>query len=108
MDSQLASCIENKWAFSIATDYNPNCRILSMPFIGSLVTTRMGLDPFAALVAATRNPATTLSHQEISGTLAEGSRADLSVIWSDSVDGWCQTPGENPISSTVINGSIVN
>ena len=108
MDSQLASCIENKWAFSIATDYNPNCRILSMPFIGSLVTTRLGLDPFAALVAATRNPATTLAHQEISGTLAEGSRADLSVIWSDSVDGWCQTPGENPISSTVINGSIVN
>ena len=79
-----------------------------MPFIGSLVTTRMGMDPFAALVAASRNPATTLDNPEVTGTIAEGSRADLSVIWSDSVDGWCQTPGENPISTTIINGSIVN
>ena len=108
MDAPLASCIENEWAFSIATDYNPNCRILSMPFIGSLVTTRMGMDPFAALVAASRNPATTLDNPEVTGTIAEGLRADLSVIWSDSVDGWCQTPGENPISTTIINGSIVN
>ena len=108
MDAPLSSCIENEWAFSIATDYNPNCRILSMPFIGSLVTTRMGMDPFAALVAATRNPATTLSQADITGTIAEGSRADMSVIWSDSVDGWCQTPGENPISFTIVGGSIVN
>ena len=108
MDAPIANCIENEWAFSIATDYNPNCRILSMPFIGSLATMRMGLDPFAALVAASRNPATTLGQQEVTGTIARGSKADLSVIWSDSVDGWCQTPGENPISLTIIDGSIVN
>ena len=108
MDAPLASCIENDWAFSIATDFNPNCRILSMPFIGSLITTRMGMDPFAALVAASRNPATTLDQPDVTGTIAQGSKADLSVIWSDSVDGWCQTPGENPISSTIIGGSIVN
>jgi len=108
MDAPLTECIEHEWAFSIATDYNPNCRILSMPFVGSLVTTRLGMDPFAALVTATRNPSTTLGQPDISGTITEDSRADLNIIWSDSVDGWCQTPGENPISSTIIRGSIVN
>ena len=108
LDSPLSQCIENNWAFSLATDYNPNCRILSMPFIGNLATTRMGLDPFAALVAATRNPSTTLDDPSITGTIVESCRADLNILWSQSVDGWCQTPGENPIVSTIIGGSIVN
>ena len=108
LDSPLNQCIENNWAFSLATDYNPNCRILSMPFIGNLATTRMGLDPFAALVAATRNPSTTLDDPSINGTIVESSRADLNILWSQSVDGWCQTPGENPIVTTIIGGSIVN
>jgi len=79
-----------------------------MPFIGNLATTRMGLDPFAALVAATRNPSTTLDDPSITGTIVESCRADLNILWSQSVDGWCQTPGENPIVSTIIGGSIVN
>jgi imidazolonepropionase len=108
LDSPLSQCIENNWAFSLATDYNPNCRILSMPFIGNLATTRMGLDPFAALVAATRNPSTTLDDPSITGTIVESCRADLNILWSQSVDGWCQTPGENPIVTTIIGGSIVN
>ena len=108
LDLPLGQCIENNWAFSLATDYNPNCRILSMPFIGNLATTRMGLDPFAALVAATRNPSTTLDDPSITGTIVESCRADLNILWSQSVDGWCQTPGENPIVTTIIGGSIVN
>ena len=107
LDSPLNKCIEENWAFSLATDYNPNCRILSMPFIGNLATSRMGLDPFAALVAATRNPSTTLDDPEVTGTIAERARADINILWSQSVDGWCQTPGENPVISTIIAGSIV-
>ena len=108
LDSPLNECIENKWPFALASDYNPNCRILSMPFIGNLSTTRMGLDPFAALVACTRNPSTTLDEPDVTGTIENNGRADLNILWSESVDGWCQTPGENPIVSTIIAGSIVN
>jgi imidazolonepropionase-like amidohydrolase len=79
-----------------------------MPFIGNLATSRMGLDPFAALVAATRNPSTTLDDPDVTGTIAEGSRADINILWSQTVDGWCQTPGENPVIATIIEGSIVN
>ena len=108
LDSPLSTCIEENWTFSLATDYNPNCRILSMPFIGNLATSRMGLDPFAALVAATRNPSSTLDDPEVTGTIVEGARADINILWSQSVDGWCQTPGENPVITTIIAGSIVN
>jgi imidazolonepropionase-like amidohydrolase len=68
----------------------------------------MGLDPFAALVASTRNPSTTLDEPDVTGTIEKNGRADLNILWSESVDGWCQTPGENPIVSTIIAGSIVN
>ena len=108
LDSPLSKCIEEEWAFSLATDYNPNCRILSMPFIGNLATTRLGLDPLAALVAATRNPSTTLDDPDVTGTIVERGRADINILWSESVDGWCQTPGENPVITTIIAGSIVN
>lgn len=106
LESPLNDCINNNWPFSLATDYNPNCRILSMPFIGNLVTTRLDLDPFAALVATTRNPSTTLGDIDVTGTIEEGSRADLNILWSQSVDGWCQTPGENPIVTTIVGGTL--
>ena len=32
----IADCVQNDWAFSLATDFNPNCWTLSIPFIGSL------------------------------------------------------------------------
>ena len=38
-------CISEDWPFSIATDFNPNCPITSLPLIGSLVTHRLGVDP---------------------------------------------------------------
>ena len=99
--------MENEWAYSLATDFNPNCRILSLPFIANICGTRMGLDPLAALIASTVNPATTLGDESITGRIAEGESANLNIVWSTDVDGWCQTPGENPFSDTIISGSIV-
>ncbi len=107
LDLPLQECVERGWAFSLATDYNPNCEITSIPFIGNLATSRMGLDPFATLIACTRNPSTTLGDAEITGTIEEGGRADLNILNSQSVDAWCQTPGENQIMSTILSGSIV-
>ncbi|SVA98027.1 uncharacterized protein METZ01_LOCUS150881 [marine metagenome] len=107
LDLPLQKCVERGWAFSLATDYNPNCEITSIPFIGNLATSRMDLDPFATLIACTRNPSTTLGDAEITGTIEEGGRADLNILNSQSVDAWCQTPEENQIMSTILSGSIV-
>lgn len=105
----ISKCIEEDWAFSTATDFNPNCPINSLPFIGSLLSHRLGIDPIATLVSVTRNPATTLfDESEMRGVLAKGKQADLNVLWSSSADSWCQTPGSSPVSMTMIRGEVVN
>ena len=96
----IQDCIENNWIFSLATDFNPNCQTLSLPFVGSLVTHRLGIDPLTALVACTRNPASTLN-DELDGSVGSlhvGGPADFNILNSEYVDYWCQTPGVSPIS----------
>ena len=109
LELPMNKCIREDWPFSIATDFNPNCPITSLPFIGSIVVHRLGVDPIASLVAATRNPATTMfDGEEPRGVLSEGSIADMNVLWSSSADSWCQTPGSSPVRNTIKNGIIVN
>jgi len=110
LDLPIKKCIEEDWPFSLATDFNPNCPITSLPLIGSIVTHRMGIDPIAALAAVTRNPATTMFQENdgVRGVIAEGRVADINVLWSSSADSWCQTPGSSPVKFTFKNGSIVN
>ena len=47
LDLPIKKCIREDWPFSIATDFNPNCPITSLPLIGSFVTHRLGVDPIA-------------------------------------------------------------
>ena len=110
LDLPIMKCINEDWPFSIATDFNPNCPITSLPMIGSLVTHRMGIDPIATLAAVTRNPATTMFEDsgEVRGVITEGGIADLNILWTSSADSWCQTPGTSPVRYTMKNGSIVN
>ena len=109
LDLPIKKCISEDWPFSIATDFNPNCPITSLPLIGSLVTHRLGVDPIASLVAVTRNPATTMfDGEEPRGIISEGSIADMNILWSSSADSWCQTPGTSPVRVTIKNGNIVN
>ena len=68
----------------------------------------MDLDPFATLIACTRNPSTTLDDAEITGTIGVGGRADLNILNSQSVDAWCLTPAENQFMFTILAGSVVN
>lgn len=105
----MKKCVENSWAFSIATDFNPNCNTISMPFIGSLATHRCGIDPITALTASTRNPSTTMVNKENGalGVILENNSASLNILHSKKVESWCQTPGMNPISKTMVNGIIV-
>ena len=109
IDLPIKQCIDEDWPFSTATDFNPNCPITSLPFIGSILSHRLGIDPIISLVSITRNPATTMFNDDnVRGVVAEGRAADLNVLWSTSADSWCQTPGTSPVSLTMIDGSIVN
>ena len=69
LDLPLKQCMDAGVSFSLATDFNPNCPSLSLPFVASLAVHRMKLDPVASLVAITRNPATSL---DCSGTAHRG------------------------------------
>ncbi len=98
-------CVENAWAWSLASDFNPNCQSLSMPMAGSLAAHRMGVDPLEALAAATRNPATTMTNGNIvDGIIGIGAKANFNVLHSHLIESWCQTPGQSPISETYIMG----
>ena len=105
----IKKCVENSWAFSIASDFNPNCNTISMPFVGSLATHRCGIDPITALAASTRNPSTTLRNNENKnyGVISENNSASFNILHSNKVESWCQSPGMNPISKTIANGIIV-
>jgi imidazolonepropionase len=104
----IGKCLDNEWAFSLATDFNPNCNSLSIPFSGSLAAHRCGIDPISALTAVTRNPSTTLGYgADIPvGSISVGMDADLNILKGHEVEKWCQTPGMNPISSTIIKGIL--
>ena len=106
----IKKCVENSWAFSIASDFNPNCNTISMPFVGSLATHRCGIDPITALAASTRNPSTTLRNNENKnyGVISENNSASFNILHSKKVESWCQSPGMNPIFKTLANGIIVN
>jgi imidazolonepropionase len=110
LDLPILKCIEEDWPFSLATDFNPNCPITSLPLVGSMASHRMGVDPIATLAAVTRNPATTMFQEsdETRGVISEGSIADMNVLWSTSADSWCQTPGTSPVKITFKDGVIVN
>ena len=93
----LTRNIEEGWKWSLATDFNPNCRSLSIPFVGSLAVHRMRIPPIAALIAVTTNAASTLNVEQGVGKLVEGGVADLNILRTKSADGWCQMPGDNSV-----------
>ena len=57
--------IESQLPWTIATDFNPNNQILSLPFIGSCLVQRCNVDPLAALAACTINAGFTTPHNSI-------------------------------------------
>ena len=96
--------------WSIATDYNPNCKINSMTFLGSLLVQRCGIHPMNALMAATRNPAETTPHPSgmNHGRIEVGAVANFNVLNSKYWEAWCLQPSESPILSTCLNGNLIH
>ena len=98
----IQQCIDEGWAWSLATDFNPNCKSLSIPMVGSLATHRLKIDPIAALAAVTRNPACGLdqSGDFVEGVIAEGAVANFNELQSGLIESWCQSPGHSSIEKT--------
>jgi len=101
-------CIESEFAWCAATDFNPNCQIMSLPFIGNLLSQRMGVDPLASLVAVSRNSACVTEHGKglKHGMLIEGGAADLNILDSPFWESWCQRPGISPFAATMVGGEF--
>ena len=95
--------------WSVASDFNPNCRTLSLPFIGSILTQRCGVDPLVALAATSRNPSETTPHRTglVHGRIQEGGVASLNVVDGPFWQAWCLQPGINPFHATMLEGEMV-
>lgn len=100
---------EKEIPWTIATDFNPNNQILSLPFIASILVQRCNVDPLAALAACTINASFTTPHEtnERHGVIAKGAVANLNILQSHQWESWCLSPGHSSVGSTVLNGKLL-
>ena len=102
-------CIANNVQWSIATDFNPNCRTLSLPFVASILVQRNEITPITALAACTRNSAQTTPHPSglVHGQICEGGIANLNIVDGPYWEAWCVQPGHSPFSATMLEGKMI-
>ena len=95
--------------YTIATDFNPNCHINNLPFIGSLMVQRNNVDPYTALVSVTRNAAKTTPRSDglVHGKIEIGAVANFNILQSKHWESWCMTPGSSPIHSICLEGTLI-
>ena len=102
-------CLDNNWVWSIASDFNPNCRTMSLPFIASILVQRNDISPITALAACTRNSAETSPHPSglAHGQIVEGGIANLNIVDGPYWEAWCLQPGHSPFAATMIEGNMI-
>ena len=102
-------CLDNNWVWSIASDFNPNCRTLSLPFISSVLVQRNEISPITTLAACTRNSALTTPHPSglVHGQIVEGGIANLNIVDGPWWEGWCLQPGHSPFAATMLEGELI-
>jgi imidazolonepropionase len=95
--------------FTLATDFNPNCRTLSLPFMCSLMVQRCNVHPIEALRAVTVNAAKTTPHPsgKIHGQLKEGAVANLNIVDGPHWEAVALRPSGTPFKATVLNGQFI-
>ena len=95
--------------FTLATDFNPNCQTLSLPFMMSLMVQRCGVHPLDALRAVTVNAAKTSPHPTglVHGQIKEGAVANLNILQTEHWESVCLRPTGSPFSATVLNGQFI-
>ena len=106
-DFELAQ--QHSIPFTFATDFNPNCYINSIPFIGSLAVQRNGMSPFDALYSVTRQAAISTPRSDgiEHGVLKKGAIANFNILKSRHWESWCMTPSSSPVHSTCLEGTFI-
>ena len=99
----------NNIPFTLATDFNPNCYINSIPFIGSLAVQRNGMDPYNALSCVTRLAAKSTPRSDglQHGVIQKGAIASFNVLKSKHWESWCMMPSASPIQSVCLEGNYI-
>lgn len=101
--------IDEGVAVALATDGNPgSCVTDSMQIIMSLGCLRLGMTPYEALAAATRNGAWAIGRGEQAGTIEPGRPADI-VMWDvPTLKAIPQHFGTNLVERVYKNGALVH
>jgi imidazolonepropionase len=73
-----------------------------------MACTVYGMEPLAALVAATANPAWVLGLDDRLGTLEVGKRADFLLLEEAQFSQVPYRPGHDPVVATFVGGRLVS
>ena len=106
----MNAIVDRKLTFTLASDFNPNCRTLSLPFMASLMVQRCGMHPLDALAAITVNAANITPHPSGSshGTIVEGGAANFNIVDGPHWEAVALRPSTTPFSGTVLNGHYIS
>ena len=105
----LAPLLDHEIPFTLASDFNPNCHTLSLPFMCSLMVQRCGLHPLSALASVTVNAARATQHPSnlVHGQIVEGGVANFNIVDGPHWESMMLRPSSSPFSGTVLNGHYV-
>jgi len=92
--------------FALATDFNPNCQMLSMQRAMALAVYMMRTPPKAALTAATLNAAASLNRANLVGSIQPGKLCDLAFVDAKSVDEFATDLSLNRVNAVVKRGEV--
>jgi imidazolonepropionase len=106
MNLEMPPISDTPGTFTIASDFNPNCPTLSLPFAASLAVHRAGLTPAQALAAVTTSAAQSVPRSDglVHGELSIGAAGSLNVLDGTTWESWCLSPGHDPFAMTVVDG----
>ena len=101
--------VGNQLPFTLATDFNPNCQTLSLPFMCSLMVQRCNVHPLKAIEAVTASAAKTTPHPSglAHGVIAEGAVANFNIVDGPHWEAMCLRPSASPFSATVLDGNFI-
>jgi imidazolonepropionase len=98
--------IEDGVPFALATDFNPNCQMLSQQRSMALAVFMMRTPPKAALTAATLNAAASLNRADLVGSVEAGKLCDLALVDAKTVDEFATDLSSNRVHAVVKRGEI--
>ncbi|MFC3478886.1 imidazolonepropionase [Halobacterium litoreum] len=92
---------------ALATDLNPNCYSQSMGFVLALACNGMRMAPADALLGATAHAARAIDRGDGTGTLREGTAADLAIVDGPSHVHVPYNFGVNSVDAVLKDGAVV-